>query len=804
MMGCPSRRMLEQYLDDQVHGAERALLESHVGECRICQQRLEDMASADDADKLRNLHTRHSASIAEPKGDLFRRIEQAALSGSRLSSSDEVVIEATGAYRSPEAPLPAAPYAASLSDQPTRNAFPDGGDGPNAGIGLQPGTILGQYRLLEQVGAGGMGQVYKAVHIAMDRVVALKVISPYLVRDARVRARFQQEVRTAARLHHPNIVMAHDAAEANGLSFLVMEHVEGTTLSSLVAEQGLPPVPLACEIIRQAALGLQHAHDKGMVHRDIKPGNLMVAAQHTPGSGAVVPRPKRGESLPGWPSAPLTKILDFGVARLREFGPDGEPMKMKTLTQEGCVVGTPEFMSPEQACDSRTVDIRSDIYSLGCTFYFLLTGRPPFSANTALETMVQHLKRPLPRVDELRPGLAPGLTEIVHKMLAKAADERYQTPAELAEALLPWCGDFTSSVSPEVIAVQRGLAPTEPSSFQGLQRTSDYRPAADMPPKRADASAPAAHGWSKAGTFFALFLLFLVSAMAFWVISTLFDSPASREGEDPEDGRPNSVGMTFIRLPEGELRRQIDGKNQRVIFHHKVDVSATEVTYGQFSRFVREAEHRTLAERGRKRGALKAGPGSGEWDAKLNWKQAGVSDEDVPVTCVAWEDAVEFCNWLSKRESKKPCYVHREADWICEFYHNGYRLPTDAEWEYAARAGEKTLLPAAETELLAFGWFRPNSNGQPHAARQLRHNLQDIYDMWGNVWEWCWDWDGPPRAEAKLEDPNGPLEGKERVIWGGGWNDSPANLAQTPRKAMPPDFRATDVGFRVVRSVLDR
>src|SRR5262249_33764411 len=161
-------------------------------------------------------------------------------------------------------------------------------------------SMLGQYRILSQLGAGGMGQVYKAVHVAMDRVVALKVIAPHLLKDARARARFQQEVRTAAKLHHPHIVMAHDAAEANGLSFLVMENVEGTTLSTLVSEQGLPPVPVACEIIRQAAQGLQHAHDKGMVHRDIKPGNLMVAAQQTAGSGAIVPTPKPGDSLPGW------------------------------------------------------------------------------------------------------------------------------------------------------------------------------------------------------------------------------------------------------------------------------------------------------------------------------------------------------------------------------------------------------------------------------------------------------------------------------------------------------------------------
>src|SRR5262249_7398733 len=357
--------------------------------------------------------------------------------------------------------------------------------GPSAGddtsMTLQPGAILGQYRILEPLGAGGMGQVYKAVHVAMDRVVALKVIAPHLLKEDRARARFQQEVRTAAKLHHPNIVLAHDAAEANGLSFLVMEYVEGTTLSSLVSEHGLPPVPLACEIIRQAAMGLQHAQDKGMVHRDIKPGNLMVSAQHTPGGGAIVRPERRGPGLPGWPIAPFVKILDFGVARLRQIGSNGEPLKAKTLTQEGSVVGTPEFMSPEQACDSRNVDVRSDIYSLGCTLYFLLTGRPPFSGATALETMVQHLKKPPTPVDQLRPGLAPGLSAVVHRMLAKSADERYQTPAELAEALRPWIGDFASSVAPDVRLEQRGLGPTAPNAQPVAQTPSILQSAAPAP-----------------------------------------------------------------------------------------------------------------------------------------------------------------------------------------------------------------------------------------------------------------------------------------------------------------------------------
>ena len=148
--------------------------------------------------------------------------------------------------------------------------------------GLCPGDVLGQYRLHERIGAGGMGQVFKAVHATMQRTVAIKIMAPNLMADARARARFLREVRSTARLTHPNIVLAYDAAEADGRCFLVMEYVEGRDAAALLDEYGLPPVPIACAIIRQAALGLQHAHEAGMVHRDIKPGNLVIAVRHAP------------------------------------------------------------------------------------------------------------------------------------------------------------------------------------------------------------------------------------------------------------------------------------------------------------------------------------------------------------------------------------------------------------------------------------------------------------------------------------------------------------------------------------------
>jgi serine/threonine protein kinase/formylglycine-generating enzyme required for sulfatase activity len=796
MSVCPSRQQLELYLEERLPDAERGRVEAHVDGCPACQLALEEAAARTEDRSLRSLHARHPAQGLEPKGDLLVRIAQAGLAVSRSGDSSEVIVQVTGPYQSPAKSVPGVSAASSVSDRPTRHAPLSGAEDEDAAMFLQPGTILGQYRILDQLGAGGMGQVYKAVHVAMDRVVALKVIAPHLLRDARARARFQQEVRTAAKLNHPNIVMAHDAAEADGLSFLVMEHVEGTTLSTLISEQGLPPVPLACEIIRQAALGLQHAQDKGMVHRDLKPGNLMVAAQQTAGGGAIVRMPKPGGTLPGWPMAPLVKILDFGVARLREIGPDGEPLKMQTLTQEGCVVGTPEFMSPEQACDSRNVDIRSDIYSLGCTLYFLLTGRPPFSGATALETMVQHLKQDLPPVDQLRPGLAPGIAEVVHRMLAKSADERFQTPAEVAEALRPWTGDFASSVAPDVLMVQRGLAATAPVSMAAVQTPSENVVAASVDENMAgQANVPPARSWSGMATFLSLLLLFVVSLVTFWIVLSVMDhSTPDQPQNDPDGPLANAVGMYMQRVPGGEFVSQFGPGRNKPRFVPEFDASVAEVARGQFAKFVQATKHGT---QGPERGSFVPTANGGKWTPGVTWNDCGTEGDDLPVTCVTWEDAVAFCNWLSNQESLAACYSRSGESWDCWFERDGYRLPTEAEWEFAARAGSPKRLPLEARWLDEIGWFRPKAGEGPHPAAKLASNA-GLHDQWGNVWEWCWDLYTEHPKELK-----GPATGTKRTVWGGGWSDTPEQIAKQPRKGLCPDYRATDVGFRVVRRVVD-
>ena len=265
-----------------------------------------------------------------------------------------------------------------------------------------------RYRVLRPLGAGGMGVVYLAEHRLMERTVALKVISKQLTASPAVVERFRREVRAVARLAHPNLVQAHDAEQEGDLHFLVMEFVEGENLAWLVDRNGPLPVEKACDYVRQAALGLAHALTLGLVHRDVKPQNLIVTAQ-----GQV-------------------KVLDFGLASIAEERGGG-------LTEFGQGMGTPDYVAPEQIRDAHSADARADVYSLGCTLYFLLTGRPPFPEGNAAQKVAAHLEKQPTPLKELRPETPVAVVQVIERMMAKAPALRYQTPADVVAALEPWC-----------------------------------------------------------------------------------------------------------------------------------------------------------------------------------------------------------------------------------------------------------------------------------------------------------------------------------------------------------------------------
>jgi serine/threonine protein kinase len=269
--------------------------------------------------------------------------------------------------------------------------------------------FIGKYKVLERIGTGGMGQVFLCEHKLMRRRVAVKVLPAAKAADPSSLERFYREARAVAALDHPNIVRAYDIDQDEGLHFLVMEYVDGTNLQDLVKKFGPLDVLRACHYVYGAAVGLQHAFELGLVHRDIKPGNVLIDR-----SGVV-------------------KILDMGLARF--FNDDEDALTRK---YDETVLGTADYLAPEQALDSHVVDIRADVYGLGGTFFFLLTGQPPFPEGTVAQKLLWHQTREPASLRALRPDVPPALAAVVAKMMAKDPAKRYQTPAELMAALADW------------------------------------------------------------------------------------------------------------------------------------------------------------------------------------------------------------------------------------------------------------------------------------------------------------------------------------------------------------------------------
>jgi serine/threonine protein kinase len=275
---------------------------------------------------------------------------------------------------------------------------------------------LGPYLLLERLGAGGAGQVFKARHRKMDRLVAVKVLHDELATDGECVARFLREIQIVSQLDHPNLIPAYDAGPFGNSYFLAMKYIEGTDLGRLVKKGGPLLVSQGCEYVRQAALGLQHLHRHGLVHRDIKPHNLMI------GRDGVI------------------KVADLGLAR----GAGGQTTEFTRARSVGVTpagagpMGTTDYLAPEQAIDFHAADIRADIYSLGCTLWYLLLGQPPFPGRSLAETLLSHQTREVPAIEKLRRDVPGGLAAVLRRMLAKRPEDRYQTPDEVAEAVAPY------------------------------------------------------------------------------------------------------------------------------------------------------------------------------------------------------------------------------------------------------------------------------------------------------------------------------------------------------------------------------
>ncbi|MHB8902662.1 MAG: protein kinase domain-containing protein, partial [Thermoguttaceae bacterium] len=338
---------------------------------------------------------------------------------------------------------------------------------------------MGDYKLVEELSHGGMGTVYRAIHTRLGREVALKVLPKGRNTDQRAVARFEREMAAVGKLDHPHIVRATDAGEVDGVQYLAMELIDGFDLTELVDYLGPLPVANSCEIIRQAALGLQCAYEQGLVHRDIKPSNVMVT-----GSG-------------------IAKILDLGLARFHI-----DKQSNVELTTAGQPMGTADYMAPEQVADTHSVDIRADIYSLGCTFYKILAGQPPFGGvqySSSFDKMMAHRKEMPPAIQDFRPDLPKKVIAVLEQMLAKDPDDRFQKPSDLAETLYPLCAGANL---PELIDNAWKAAETAPTPQSSAVITPDNQDEASTSPqkraKRRVQTASSTHSRSQYSNFYVM------------------------------------------------------------------------------------------------------------------------------------------------------------------------------------------------------------------------------------------------------------------------------------------------------------
>jgi len=676
--------------------------------------------------------------------------------------------------------------------------------------------ILGPYRILEPIGEGGMGQVFKARHVQMDRIVGLKIIPKEYLANANAVSRFYREVRAVAKLSHPNVVAAHDAGQEGDTHYLAMEFVDGIDLARLVRQSGPLPIAQACDFMRQAALGLQHANEKGLVHRDIKPGNIIVGR----GNGA---------------GPPAAKVLDFGLARFEDQSGQTK------LTKLGNVLGTVDYISPEQAGDARDVDTRADIFSLGCALFYVLTGKPPFAGATAMDRMMARCVRDADSVRTARPEVPAALERVLAKMLARNRADRYQSPAEVAASLEPFTSmgasappkreepagpQSLSNAGREATAKQARRASSSavlpsvmkkrPQEHTEILPSFEFETVAEaaglIAGPRRKATRVGQGTWSSRTVIVVGLVGLALGAMAIWV-GVAFPrktgepahnqpaakggpsvTPPQQKGKLPKPPQPptpvipakeitNSIGMKLVYIPPGKFIMGSPGGEQgRFDYEHQHEVEITKSFYmGAYE--VTQEEYEKVTNK------------APSWFSSSGHGKNAVAGMDTPrfpVEMVSWEEAMEFCRLLSQKEGGQ------------------YDLPTEAEREYACRANTRTVfhygdsLSSAQANFIGRFPYGGANNG-PDLQRTTKvdsyqPNAWGLYDMHGNVFDWCKDWyEKDYYKNSPARDPQGPGTGKFRVLRGGCWASGGANCRSAYRGwSSGPGERSNGIGFRVV------
>jgi len=586
------------------------------------------------------------------------------------------------------------------------------GESPSAGS-LQwiANTLSPKFDISREVGRGGMASIYLGYQKNLRREVAVKVIHRHLAGDQDFVKRFVNEGRSTAKLDHPNIIKVFDTGAIGGLSYLSMQFLHGTDLSTYIREKGKLTTEEAIRIVAQIADALNYIHKHGMVHRDIKCSNIFIKDDGTP------------------------ILMDFGIVHASEN---------TKLTMTGAVLGTPQYMSPEQA-RGQAASAQSDIYSLGVVLYYCLSGKLPFTGDNNLSIITKIISEHPVQLQQYEPDCPEWLADIVHKAMAKSSIDRYSTGTDMASALTEGVKAYDQSFAEakrlNEEEEERGKGEEERGKYEAVKATMTVKKPELEIPKNRQMIQPESNrkAWIYSG-------IGMVSIMIFiWLFfPSLFEIA-------PED-----IGtMVFVEGGTFQMGSNDGPSSQKPV--HSVTLSdfyidKYEVTVKQYREFC-NATGRSM-------------PSGQDGDAH-------------PIVNVSWNDASAYAKWAGKR------------------------LPTEAEWEYAARGGNQskgyTYSGSNNLDEVAWNWDNSGSRTQPVGGK--KPNELGIYDMNGNVNEWCSDWyDENYYSESPSTNPQGPNSGVERMLRGGSWVNSGRNCCVTVRGWLRPGLRDVDLGFRCVRT----
>jgi formylglycine-generating enzyme required for sulfatase activity/serine/threonine protein kinase len=673
---------------------------------------------------------------------------------------------------------------------------------------------LAGFPVVKLLGEGGMGCVFLAHDRKLKRHLAIKVVKAdprtSTAEQEAARQRFEREMQAAAAIDHPHVITIYGTGEQNGLPYVIMPYLGGETLQARLKHEPVLPVGEACRIALEAAEGLAAAHEAGHIHRDIKPGNLLLDGKQT-----------------------QVKILDFGLAR---------SIDDVTLTATGAVMGTPAYMAPEQARDAKRADHRADLFSLGCVLYEMLAGRQPFvGENYQAKLLAVAMDEPTP-LRELNAAVPPELAALTHQLLEKKPASRPASAAAVADALRKWATPApkpsrTPPAEVDLVALTPTPAPAVPVTPTPPGRSRNAPGStADTLPQPASVAVPRRRRFSVLLGLAGLILP--VCAGVTYFVATWPRPEPSPTPEAPKPPRPLQPVVVRPVEPkrldctgkDGLTREEVERAQQEWAKYLGTPVEITDDIDGVRMEFVlvppgkflmgspadepnrdkAEAQHEVVLTTPFYLGKYEVTQQQYEKVTGSNpsyfavsgggkEKVEGMDTPRFPVQQVSWDEATDYAKSLTRRSKNG----------------HAYRLPSEAEWEYACRGGRSSSQPFGIGDGRTLSSTQANFDGNypyggadkgpylerpcPVGAYRLQANALGLYDMHGNVWEWCADWYGD-YPEGKASDPKGPLQGSDRVGRGGGWFSDGRLCRAAYRGGSQPGDRGGSLGFRLARS----